>query len=533
MLAPYEVVVILLGLAMSHVTIAQQERAVEGYPGVVQRDITLWSDGTRLSGILLYPKDRNEGERLPAIVLCNGWGGTKAFLMRSGIAPRFAAAGYVVINYDYRGWGDSDSRLVVRDDMPSPDKDGYVTVKAQAIRDLVDPVDQQQDVDAAISYVYGEPMVDRSRIGIWGTSFGGGHVIYRAAYDRRIACVVAQVGSMPDDWTKRNPDRLSDIYRHKSDRARGLSDPVPQGGGSPGVLKGTPYSERIALFNPGQYADRVRVPILLIDAEKEHYFKIEENSGRVHEILKKNGVPTEYHVLKGREHYDVYSGQCLDDVMKLETAWFDRYLKAEKDASRAQAELEEQNKAIVTTPIDRKSTKIRRVVTGHTPDGKAIVASNTKVDGVTVDSLPGAEFHKLWGANEAPTFPDDGSPQPARLWFPPVGGFRFAMFTMAPLSTALEEDIDWETVRQELEEKLPGVVSQANGEPDNPGMHTTDTIDFEYVVSGEVWLELDDGVEVHLKAGDTVVQNGSRHAWRNKGSEPCRMVVVLVGAHRS
>jgi mannose-6-phosphate isomerase-like protein (cupin superfamily) len=207
--------------------------------------------------------------------------------------------------------------------------------------------------------------------------------------------------------------------------------------------------------------------------------------------------------------------------------------KGEKDASRAQAEVEGQNKAIVTTPIERNTTKIGRVVTGHTPDGKAIVASDTKVDGVTVGSLPGAEFHKLWGANEAPTFPDDGSPRPARLWFPPVGGFRFAMFTMAPLSTALEEDIDWEAVRQELEEKLPGVVSQANAESDNPGMHTTDTIDFEYVVSGEVWLELDDGGEVHLKAGDTVVQNGTRHAWRNKGSEPCRMVVFLVGAHRS
>jgi quercetin dioxygenase-like cupin family protein len=209
-------------------------------------------------------------------------------------------------------------------------------------------------------------------------------------------------------------------------------------------------------------------------------------------------------------------------------------LKDEKDTSRAQAGVEGKDNTIVTTALPRKSTKIRRVVTGHTPDGKAIVASDTNVAGVTPDSLPpGAEFHRLWGADEAPTFPDDGSPRPARLWFPPVGGFRFGVFTMAPLSTAMEKEIDWEVVGQELEEKLPGIVSQANTEPDHPGMHTTDTIDFEYIVSGEVWLELDDGVEVHLKAGDTVVQNGTRHAWRNKGSEPCRMVVFLVGAHRS
>jgi dipeptidyl aminopeptidase/acylaminoacyl peptidase len=318
------------GTLVSRSAFGYEEKAVVGFPNVLQRDITLWSDGTRLSGVLLYPKGRQEGKKLPAIVLCNGWGGTKAFLMQTGIAPRFAAAGYVVVNYDYRGWGDSDSRLVVRDKMPKPDKDGYATVKAQAIRELVDPFDQQEDIDAAISYLYGEPMADKDRIGIWGTSFGGGHVIYRAAHDPRIACVVAQVGSMPDDWTKRYPDGLKAVFKGKSDRARGLSDPVPQGGGSPGGLQGTPYPERIALFNPGQHADRVKVPTILIDAEKEHYFKIQENSGRVHEILKKNGVPTEYHVLPGKKHYDVYSGELLDEVMKIEIAWFDKYLKGKK-----------------------------------------------------------------------------------------------------------------------------------------------------------------------------------------------------------
>lgn len=319
--------VILSGAWMSPAAMAQEEKAVENFPTVLARDITLWSDGTQLSGVLLYPKDRREGKKLPAIVLCNGWGGTKAFLMRSGIAPRFAAAGYVVINYDYRGWGDSNSRLVVRGQLSKPAQDGKLTVEAQAIREVVDPFDQQEDIDAALSYVHGEPMVDQDRIGIWGTSFGGGHVIYRAAHDRRIACVVSQVGAMPDDWTKRYPAGVRNVYKQKAARARGLSDPAPQGGGSPGQLRGTPYSEHIAVFNPGQYADRVKVPTLLIDAEEEHYFKIQDNSGRVHEILKKNGVPTAYHVLKGKAHYDVYSGQCLDDVMKLEIPWFDKYLK--------------------------------------------------------------------------------------------------------------------------------------------------------------------------------------------------------------
>ncbi len=174
--------------------------------------------------------------------------------------------------------------------------------------------------------------------------------------------------------------------------------------------------------------------------------------------------------------------------------------------------------------------KVRRVVTGHTPDGKATVASDTEVDAIMVDLLPGAEFYRLWGSDEAPTFPDDGAPRPAPLYFPPVGGFRFGLFTVAPDSITRPEDLDMQLVAGEVEDKLPGLGAYL--EADNPGMHTTDTIDFEYVLSGEVWLELDDGEQVLLRAGDTVVQNGTRHAWRNKHTEPCRMVVFLIGAHR-
>ena len=176
--------------------------------------------------------------------------------------------------------------------------------------------------------------------------------------------------------------------------------------------------------------------------------------------------------------------------------------------------------------------EFRRVVTGHGPDGKATVVSDSQVQATTGSRMPGAEFFTLWDADQAPTFPDDGSPHPAKLWFPPVGGFRFAIFTVAPRTQALPRDFDREAALAEMEATLPGLVSQANMEPDHPGMHTTDTIDFEFVISGEVWLELDNGEEVHLKPGDTVVQNGTRHAWRNKGTEPCRMVVFLTGAHR-
>jgi len=174
--------------------------------------------------------------------------------------------------------------------------------------------------------------------------------------------------------------------------------------------------------------------------------------------------------------------------------------------------------------------KIRRVVTGHTADGKATVASDTELDPITIGMLPGAEFYSLWGADEAPTFPDAGSSRPAPSYFPPVGGFRFGVFTVGPDSVTMPKDLDMQLAVAELEDKLPGIAALL--EADNPGMHTSDTVDFEYVLSGEVWLELDNGREVHLRAGDTVVQNGTRHAWRNKSSEPCRVVYFLVGAHR-
>lgn len=175
--------------------------------------------------------------------------------------------------------------------------------------------------------------------------------------------------------------------------------------------------------------------------------------------------------------------------------------------------------------------KVRRVVTGHTADGKATVASDEEVDGIRLDLLPGYEFHRLWGADEAPTYPDDGSPLPAAAYFPPLGGFRVGLFTVPPETTLAPDDIDVGAALEELEQALPGMA--AHMEPGEPGMHTTDTVDFEYVVSGEVTLELDDGEEVHLQAGDTLVQSGTRHAWRNRSSEPCQMVVVLIGARRA
>ena len=183
---------------------------------------------------------------------------------------------------------------------------------------------------------------------------------------------------------------------------------------------------------------------------------------------------------------------------------------------------------------DLQGRTVRRVATGHDAQGKAVVISDTLVEGDTVALLPGADFHRLWGADVPPSFPDDGVQGSAPGYFPPLGGYRFMMFTVAPQDQAKEQAQqsggDRDAMRAEIRAKLPGLAEHM--ERGHPGMHTTDTIDFEYIISGEVWLELDDGVTVHLRAGDTVVQNGTRHAWRNFGSEPCHIVVFMVGVKR-
>jgi mannose-6-phosphate isomerase-like protein (cupin superfamily) len=174
---------------------------------------------------------------------------------------------------------------------------------------------------------------------------------------------------------------------------------------------------------------------------------------------------------------------------------------------------------------------VRRVVTGHDASGKAVFTSDESVAPVLVAAMPGSEFHRLWGADAAPSFPDDGSEPAQPTYFPPLGGFRFAMFTIPPAGGPAPEITDFAAAMAEVEAQLPGMTAYM--EPDDPGMHTTDTIDFEVILSGSCVLELDDGASVTLEVGDTVVQNGTRHRWSNPGTEPCHLAVILIGAHHA
>ena len=87
---------------------------------------------------------------------------------------------------------------------------------------------------------------------------------------------------------------------------------------------------------------------------------------------------------------------------------------------------------------------IRRVVTGHDVDGKAVFASDDTVEPVTVDLLPQAEFFQLWGADGPLRFPDSGEQPSSPSYFPPVGGFRFGLFSVAPDAATMLDDLDFD-----------------------------------------------------------------------------------------
>jgi mannose-6-phosphate isomerase-like protein (cupin superfamily) len=174
--------------------------------------------------------------------------------------------------------------------------------------------------------------------------------------------------------------------------------------------------------------------------------------------------------------------------------------------------------------------QIRRVVTGHDDRDKAVFVDDGYVEPTTV-ALSTTAYHELWRADSVPTFPDAGANGSKTTFFPAVGGYRFFILTLPPGDGhANLDDVDVQAGLRELQEKLPGVLE--TNDFDDPGMHTTDTVDMEIVLSGDVVLELDDGVEKTLHAGDVNIQNGTRHRWHNRGISPVVIAVMMVGAHR-
>lgn len=176
--------------------------------------------------------------------------------------------------------------------------------------------------------------------------------------------------------------------------------------------------------------------------------------------------------------------------------------------------------------------KIRRVITGETKASKAMFAVDEEVSPLR----EGGGLFQIWGIDHVPTLPTDGIPNFARTAVPEPGGARVYVMVWPPFyipKPGRPGDV--------LGSSHDRVEGQAFGIPDGgkirewdpvTGMHATDSIDIGFVISGEIVCELDDGVATTLRVGDVYIQNGARHAWRNKTDKPCVMGGVFLGASR-
>jgi len=170
-----------------------------------------------------------------------------------------------------------------------------------------------------------------------------------------------------------------------------------------------------------------------------------------------------------------------------------------------------------------EASDIRRVVTTLDSDNKAVVLFDSRVP---LQAGPlGLQATNLWVTNSYPlgfSFKEDTSAIPVGI-SPLDNGTKFRVVEFPPLDKATEAKLAPDALM-----KAVGPVAPARGRPvTHPLMHRTRSVDYAVVLSGEIDMMLDDSV-VHLKAGDTVVQQATNHAWVNHGTETCRILFVLM-----
>jgi len=296
--------------------------AEEATDRVETRQVIIMSEGTRATADV-YSLASLAGKKLPTVIMSHGWGGTAALLKPQ--ATDFARAGYLVVVLDYRGWGNSDSRVVLSGIPPLARTGTRFKADVLEIREVVDPLDQVTDLFNAIHWVMGEPMADPGRVGLWGTSYSGGHVVHVAAHDPRIRAVVSQVGYMDSrSAITRDPELLARAYSEATRRARGeLGYPEPRVR-EVGDLQGGPIREKLLRYSPLDDVPRVRdCALLIIVAEKEELFDNREHGERAYQLASE---PKKYVVVPGITHYGIYR-EARAEATKLAIDWFDRYLK--------------------------------------------------------------------------------------------------------------------------------------------------------------------------------------------------------------
>jgi dipeptidyl aminopeptidase/acylaminoacyl peptidase len=294
----------------------------------VKKAVSFYSEGIRLVGDVYYPDDVTPAEPRAGIVLCHGYTGVKDLYLPDN-ARVLNAAGYVVMTFDYKGWGQSEGS-----------------------RSRLAPYSRVADVQAALTFLGTLPEVDTQRLGIYGTSYGGATVVWTGAIDPRVRCVVSVVGIGDGArWMRsvRRPDEFHDLVaRSEQDRCKRVVDgqsefvareeillPDRQSAAlaaaarrnNPAAVGTIPleYVDETLQFAPEWVVDRIAPrPVLFITTDDDRLVPPEESL----RLYARAGEPKKLVVLRGYGHYEVYAEPAFGEVMQATVAWYGQHLPA-------------------------------------------------------------------------------------------------------------------------------------------------------------------------------------------------------------
>jgi hypothetical protein len=170
---------------------------------------------------------------------------------------------------------------------------------------------------------------------------------------------------------------------------------------------------------------------------------------------------------------------------------------------------------------------VRRIVTGHDRNRRSIIALEGAPRTIDFKAVPGTVFHELWNTNEMPVPIDnaaDPTGRPLQL-HPTTHGSIIRIVDIPPDS--VQKKVSAEDVAAGFASMGAGHAVEGQGDARHPLMHRTQTIDYGIVLTGEIWLLVDEG-EVRLGPGDVVIQRGTNHAWSNRTEEMARIAFILL-----
>lgn len=280
-------------------------------PGIAFKAADFISENVRLTAQWFYAAE-NEGRTLPTVIVAPGWGATAANHRQDAVD--LARAGYLVMLFDYRGWGDSDGRVMLADQRPAAG--GAFTAPVRELRGYVDPGEQVEDWFNAISYAVTDRRVDAGRIGVLGSDLSGGHVIDLAAREPRVKALVSQVTRADTrPYKPYEPDPAKAIAQANAAASR-----LAIGGSD---LVGAPVGNKLLRWAPVEQASQVTAPALFVLAEKEELFSNTHNGQLACERVQ---GPRKLVMLPKITHYGVYGAERTRAITAA-IDWFDRYLK--------------------------------------------------------------------------------------------------------------------------------------------------------------------------------------------------------------